>query len=87
MTDEMKHSCPDCPAFGKHCPHKVDGDPYYYNCQMTVDELEEIEAELRKDKEKLIKAKELLRKAMKNTWSIDCFVVKEIKQFLEEVEE
>ena len=33
----------------------------------------------------LTKAKELLTKAIKNTWSIDCFVVDEINDFLKEI--
>ena len=37
------------------------------------------------DKER-IKAKELLAKAIKNTWSIDCSVVDEINKFLNEME-
>ena len=38
--DKIKRDCPSCLAFGKHCPHKVNGDPYYYNCTMTVEALE-----------------------------------------------
>ena len=36
----------------------------------------------KEQQEGLTKAKELLTKAIKNTWSIDCFVVDEINKFL-----
>lgn len=45
--DKTKHNCSNCSAFGKHCPHKVNGDPYYYDCGMTVEELEKENAELK----------------------------------------
>ncbi len=45
----MSKDCPNCPAFGKHCPHKVNGDPYYYNCSMTIEVLEKENAELKAD--------------------------------------
>ena len=41
-----KHDCPNCSAFGKHCPHRVNGDPYTYDCYLTVAELEKENAEL-----------------------------------------
>lgn len=47
--DKTKHNCSNCSAFGKHCPHKVNGDPYYYDCGMTVEELEKENAELREN--------------------------------------
>lgn len=43
-----KHDCPNCSAFGKHCPHRVNGDPYTYDCYLTVADLEKENAELRK---------------------------------------
>ena len=44
-----KHDCPNCSAFGKHCPHRVNGDPYTYDCYLTVAELEKENAELKAD--------------------------------------
>ena len=44
--DKTKHDCPNCSAFGIHCPHRVNGDPYYYDCAMTVEELEKQNVEL-----------------------------------------
>ena len=73
----MSKDCPNCLAFGKHCPHKVNGDPYFYDCYLTVAELEKENAELKKQYAKecedavyvvtdytkqLTKAKELLAK-------------------------
>jgi hypothetical protein len=61
--NKTKINCTNCSAFGKHCPHKVNGDPYHYDCAMTVEELEkaceetqelldkQIEATLKLDKE------------------------------------
>ena len=46
-----KHDCPNCSAFGKHCPHKVNGDPYTYDCYLTVAELEKENAELKEQLE------------------------------------
>ena len=43
----MSKDCPNCPAFGKHCPHKVNGDPYFYDCYLTVADLEKENAELK----------------------------------------
>ena len=57
--NRYKHDCPNCSAFGKHCPHRVNGDPYTYDCYLTVTELEKENAEL---KDQLTKAKELLKK-------------------------
>lgn len=48
-----KHGCPSCTAFGKHCPHKVKGDPYFYDCYLTVIELEQENATLKKQLEAL----------------------------------
>lgn len=45
--EEVKINCPSCPAFGMHCPHRVNCDPYYYNCTMTVAVLEKENAELK----------------------------------------
>ena len=42
-----KHDCPNCSAFGKHCPHRVNGDPYTYDCYLTVADLEKENAELK----------------------------------------
>lgn len=48
MTEnEIDGICPNCPAFGLHCPHKVNGDPYHYDCRMTVYTLEKENAELK----------------------------------------
>jgi hypothetical protein len=44
-----KHDCPNCSAFGKHCPHRVNGDPYTYDCYLTVADLEKENAELKKE--------------------------------------
>ncbi len=51
--DKKKHNCSNCSAFGKHCPHKVNGDPYYYDCAMTVEDLEKENAELKAQIEKM----------------------------------
>lgn len=51
--NRYKHDCPNCSAFAKHCPHKVNGDPYFYDCYLTVEELEQENAEL---KEKWLQA-------------------------------
>ena len=59
--DKIKCDCPSCLAFGKHCPHKVNGDPYYYNCTMTVEALEKENYELLG----LIQAKDKLIEKMK----------------------
>ena len=48
----MSKDCPNCPAFGKHCPHKVSGDPYFYDCYLTVADLEKEKAELKARVEK-----------------------------------
>ena len=48
----MSKDCPNCPAFGKHCPHKVNGDPYFYDCYLTVADLEKEKAELKARVEK-----------------------------------
>ena len=45
--NKYKHDCPNCSAFGKHCPHKVNGDPYTYDCYLTVADLEKENAELK----------------------------------------
>ena len=45
---KAKHGCPNCAAFGHHCPHKVNGDPYFYDCYLTVEELEKENAILKK---------------------------------------
>lgn len=52
LKKRFSHDCPSCVAFGKHCPHKVNGDPYFYDCYLTVKDLEKENAE----------AKELLKK-------------------------
>ena len=43
----MNKDCPSCPAFGKHCPHRVNGAPYTYDCYLTVADLEKENAELK----------------------------------------
>lgn len=45
---KAKYGCPNCVAFGNHCPHKVNGDPYFYDCYLTVEELEKENAILKK---------------------------------------
>ena len=45
--EEVKIDCPNCPAFGMHCPHIMNGDPYYYNCTLTVAVLEKENTELK----------------------------------------
>jgi hypothetical protein len=45
--NRYKHDCPNCSAFGKHCPHRVNGDPYTYDCYLTVADLEKENAELK----------------------------------------
>lgn len=47
IKTENKHDCPSCVAFGRHCPHKVNGDPYFYDCYLTVEKLEKENAELK----------------------------------------
>lgn len=69
--EEVKIDCSRCPAFGIYCPHIVNGDPYYYNCTMTVAVLEKENAELKSEKGcqscvkftevQLTKAKEILK--------------------------
>lgn len=64
----------------------------YQEREKRIAELEKENAELKKflfckgecieQTEQLTKAKELLTKVMKNTWSIDCIVVDEINAFL-----
>lgn len=56
--NKYKHDCTNCPAFGKHCPHKVNGDPYFYDCYLTVEELEKENAELKKTLEYYRKERE-----------------------------
>lgn len=62
LKDKHRHDCPSCPAFGMHCPHKVNGDPYFYDCYLTVKELE--------------KENDVLRKALNLyvTWADECGV-------------
>lgn len=47
LKKRFSHNCPSCVAFGKHCPHKVNGDPYFYDCYLTVKELEKEYASLK----------------------------------------
>ena len=49
MNKDGNHYCPSCLAFGMHCPHIVNGDPYYYNCTLTIAVLEKENAELKAD--------------------------------------
>ena len=51
--NRYKHDCPNCSAFGKHCPHRVNGDPYTYDCYLTVADLEKENAELQAQIEKM----------------------------------
>lgn len=52
--NRYEHDCPSCSAFGKHCPHRVNGDPYFYDCYLTVTELEAENANLKIYNEKLL---------------------------------
>lgn len=49
LKKRFSHDCPSCVAFGKHCPHKVNGDPYFYDCYLTVKDLEKENKELKDD--------------------------------------
>jgi hypothetical protein len=49
LKKRCSHDCPSCVAFGKHCPHKVNGDPYFYDCYLTVKDLEKENKELKDD--------------------------------------
>lgn len=51
IENEIDGVCPNCLAFGVHCPHRVNGDPYHYDCKMTVYVLEKENAELKKELE------------------------------------
>ena len=48
LKKRFSHDCSSCDAFGKHCPHKVNGDSYFYDCYLTVKDLEEENTELKK---------------------------------------
>jgi len=61
LKDKNRHDCPSCPAFGRHCPHKVNGDPYFYDCYLTVKKLEKENTELEAQIEELKKENEELQ--------------------------
>lgn len=56
--NKYKHDCSSCLAFGKHCPHKVNGDPYFYDCYLTVKTLEKENAELEEQISVLLSCKD-----------------------------
>lgn len=86
MTD--LRNCETCYAF-RICPQKPKRENYtdenkylidlecgVWDCKTTVENLWK----------RLYKAKDLLTKAIRNTWSIDFNVVNEINEFLKECE-
>ena len=61
LKKRCSHDCPSCVAFGKHCPHKVNGDPYFYDCYLTVKDLEKENAALER---RIERAKRCMKKLM-----------------------
>ena len=97
----MSKDCPDCSAFGKHCPHEVNGDPYFYDCYLTVAELEKENAELKDDNKvmadnyskmeqkfynNLTKAKELLKEFVQH-YKAKTIYIENMQDLLEQAEQ